>query len=100
MFKRRVNINVHEKSASFWNLGMMLVFGTMPAENCVKLLQQKLEQFGLSLKDDIVAICIDGAAVMTKVGRVIDAEQHFVMLMAYTWQSSMFCTRKLRRNCI
>ena len=72
--RRYSNINVHEKVASFWNLGMVRVFGTIPAENCVKLLQQKLQQFELSLKDDIVAICTDGAAVITNVGRVIDAE--------------------------
>jgi hypothetical protein len=47
----------------------------MPAERCIELLEKKLATFGLSLSKDIVAICTDGASVMCKVGRLIEAEQ-------------------------
>lgn len=36
----------------------MRVHGCMPAERCVELLEQGLSEFGFSLKDDPVAICI------------------------------------------
>ena len=49
--------------------------GSMPAERCVELLELKLTSFGLSLAKGIVSICTDGASVMTKVGKLIEAEQ-------------------------
>jgi hypothetical protein len=70
-----MNVNVHGKAATIWNLGLVRVHGSMPAEKCVELLEKKLSAFGLSLKDDIVAICTDGASVMTKVGKLITSEQ-------------------------
>jgi len=51
------------------------VHGSMPAERCDELLELKLTSFGLSLAKDIVSICTDGASVMTKVGKLIEAEQ-------------------------
>jgi hypothetical protein len=73
--RRYMNVNVHGKAATVWNLGLVRVHGSMPAEKCVELLEKKLSVFGLSLKDDIVAICTDGASVMTKVGKLITSEQ-------------------------
>jgi len=54
---------------------MIRVHGSMPAEKCVELLQQKLSDFGLNLTEDIVCISTDGASVMTKVGKLIKADQ-------------------------
>lgn len=51
----------------------------MPAEKCIELLQCKLKEFGLSLSEDIVAICTDGASVMCKVGKLIEAEQQLCL---------------------
>jgi hypothetical protein len=73
--RRYMNVNVHAAGRQIWNLGMVRVIGTMPAEKCVQLLESKLSNFGLSLTDDIVAICTDGASVMKKVGSLIAAEQ-------------------------
>jgi len=70
-----MNINVHAGGQQFWSLGLLCVHGTMPADKCVELLESKLSAFGLSLKDEIVAICTDGASIMNKVGTLIDAEQ-------------------------
>ena len=65
--RRCMNVHVHAGNSRFWSLGMVRVFGTMPAEKCVQLLGTKLAMFGLSLQHDIVAICTDGASVMKKV---------------------------------
>jgi len=72
--RRYMNINVHAEGPRYWNLGLIHVHGSMPAEKCVKLLQAKLAQFGISLDNDIVCICTDGASVMSKVGRLMSAE--------------------------
>jgi hypothetical protein len=73
--RRYMNVNVHESGDRYWNLGLIRAAGTMPAEQCVKLLIKKLEVYGLSLDADIVCIVTDGASVMKKVGTIISAEQ-------------------------
>ena len=70
-----MNINVHGEGGTFWSLGLVRVNVSMPAEKCVELLESKLAQFGLTIQDDIVCICTDGASVMVKVGKIIEAEQ-------------------------
>jgi len=72
--RRYMNVNVHAERSSYWNLGLIRVQGSMPAEKCIELLQGKLADFGVSLDKDIVCICTDGASVMSKVGRLISAE--------------------------
>jgi len=73
--RRYMNVNVHESGDRYWNLGPIRAAGTMPAEQCVKLLIKKLEVYGLSLDADIVCVVTDGASVMKKVGKIISAEQ-------------------------
>ena len=73
--RRYMNVNVHESGERYWNLGLIRAAGTMPAEQCVKLLTKKLEVYGLSLDADIVCIVTDGASVMKKVGKIISTEQ-------------------------
>ena len=73
--RRFMCINVHERGVQFWSLGLIRVKGSMPAMRCIELLDEKLKMFGLDLKQDIVSITTDGASVMTKVGRCIQAEQ-------------------------
>jgi hypothetical protein len=76
---RYMIVNVHEQGQKFWSLGLVRVSGSMPAEKCIELLEEKLAKFGLSLSQDIVAICTDGASVMCKVGRLIDAEHQLCL---------------------
>jgi len=73
--RRYMNVNVHAAEGEFWNLGMVRVHGSMPAEKCVTMLEGKLSDFGLLLKHDVVAICTDGASVMKKVGALIPPQQ-------------------------
>ena len=74
MNKRYMNVNVHtflNGNAVFWNLGLIRVFGSMPAESGVSILKTKLTEFGLILEKDIINITTDGASVMKKLGRLI-----------------------------
>jgi len=73
MNKRFMNVNVHtfHDKSLFWNLGLIRVFGSMPAESGVSILKKKLTQFGLLLEKDIICITTDGASVMKKLGRLI-----------------------------
>lgn len=71
--RRYMNLNVHCNGGFFFNLGAIRVFGSMPAEKCVKLVQNHLRVFGLDMDKDIVAAVKDGATVMNKFGRDIKA---------------------------
>ncbi|CAH0551103.1 unnamed protein product [Brassicogethes aeneus] len=74
MNKRYMNVNVHtflNGNAVYWNLGLIRVFGSMPAESGVSILKTKLTEFGLILEKDIINITTDGASVMKKLGRLI-----------------------------
>ena len=73
--KRYMNINVHSDDGKFWSLGLVRVSGSMPAEKCIQLVEDKLKQHGLSLSRDVVCVTTDGASVMTKVGRLIQCHQ-------------------------
>jgi len=73
--RRYMKVNVHAGAERFWNIGMVRVHGSMPADKCIELLESKLSAFGLSLQNDIVAICTDGASVTKRVGTLIAAEQ-------------------------
>jgi len=72
--RRYMIVNVHEDGPRFWSLGLIRVHGAMPAETCVDLIKKKLQEFGLNLEEDIVAISTDGASVMCKVGKLISPE--------------------------
>ena len=65
---------MHKAGSKFWSLGLVRVSGSMPARNCVEFPKTRLKAFGLGLSVDIVAICTDGATVMCRVGRLIEAE--------------------------
>jgi hypothetical protein len=76
--RRYMNINIHA-STEYWNLGLIRVKGSMPAEKCVDLIGEKLKQFGLSI-DQIVAMTTDGASVMKKVGRLIPSQHQICII--------------------
>ena len=68
--RRFININVHVKNRH-WNLGMVKIFGSMPADKAVTIVREKLKEFGICLDSDIVAATTDGADVMKKFGKAI-----------------------------
>lgn len=51
----------------------------MTAENCLRILQERLSKFDISLETDIVAIVTDGPNVMIKVGRLVCTEQQLCL---------------------
>lgn len=79
--RRYMVVNVHGGGTQpqFWSLGLVRVHGSMPAENCVILLRNKLKSFGLNLDTDIVGVCTDGASVMCKVGKLISTEHQLCL---------------------
>ena len=51
----------------------------------MELLEQKLVEYGLNLRKDIVGIMTDGAIVMKKVGRLLPANQQLSLTMMCDW---------------
>ncbi len=45
--RRYLNLNLHIQN-KFWNLGLLRIHGTFPAESCVDLITTTLEKFKLS----------------------------------------------------
>lgn len=72
--RRYMCVNVHADGPNYWSLGLVRVWGSMPAEKCIELLRSRLAAFRLNLDTDIVAVCTDGASVMCRVGRLMSAE--------------------------
>lgn len=79
--RRYLNINAHIQ-CTFFNLGLARVRGSLPAESCIKLIEERLELFGLNLHENIVCITTDGAAVMQKVGKLLSCEQQLCLAHA------------------
>ena len=74
-------MGLHSES-KFWNLGLLQINGGLPAEKCVLLLSEKLNQYGLSLEKKIVCLTNDCATVMQKVGKLIPAAQQLCLTHA------------------
>ena len=91
--RRYININVHSDK-EFWNQGLIRAFGTIPAEKCVELVNDRLSGFKLSIKN-IVGITTDGAAVITKVGRLIEAHQQLCLAHAIQLVVSAYSIKNL-----
>lgn len=83
--RRYMNVNLHsgnskfKDGSNFKNLGLIRVDGSMPATTCIRLLTKKLLEFELSLDDDILAVTTDGASVMCKVGKEINASHQLCL---------------------
>ncbi|XP_045128679.1 uncharacterized protein LOC123516756 [Portunus trituberculatus] len=73
--KRYMNINLHT-SDTFWNLGMVRITGSLPAETAVEVVENKLADFQVNLERDVVACVTDGASVMVKFGKLIKTCHH------------------------
>lgn len=68
--KRYMSINVHS-GQTYWNLGVVHVHGSMPAENVKALVEDHLQHFNLKMDQDVVCCTTDGASVMVKFGRLV-----------------------------
>lgn len=70
--RRFLNITIHGPGRDFV-LGLFPMVGSFTSEDTVRLVDSALKSFKVELKNDIVASINDGAAVMVKYGRLIDA---------------------------
>lgn len=105
--RRYLNLNLHATDKIFWNLGLCHVNGTMPTEKCVDIVDSKLKIYNISLDYDIVAITKDGASVMKKVGKIINADQQLclahgiqlaILEVLYNRQVKQRCQRYVDEN--
>ena len=80
--RRYMTINVHGVHPEWFNLGMIRVWGAQTAETLLKLVELRLNDFGLTLDTDVIAIVTDGASVMCKAGRIAPCEH--VICLAHT----------------
>lgn len=68
--KRFMSINVHG-AQTYWNLGIVKINGTLPAEKVKVLVDSQLQRFKLDMDEHIVCCTTDGASVMVKFGRLV-----------------------------
>ncbi len=66
--RKYLNLNVHHPPDD-WNLGLVRIQGSCPAEKFLEAVEKKLQEFGLSCELDIVASSSDGASVMVRFGK-------------------------------
>ena len=64
-------MNIHRKNGNVNSIGMIRVKDTMPATKAVEIVIKKLGEFGLQLKNHIIAVITDGSSVMKKMGRLM-----------------------------
>ncbi|GBL94499.1 hypothetical protein AVEN_235599-1 [Araneus ventricosus] len=55
---------------------MSRISGSFSAENCVKVVEAKLKEFGITSEKHIVACVIDGGCMMVKFGKIMSYCYH------------------------
>ena len=63
-----MNINVHFQDG-FRSLGLIRIQGSLNATKAIKLVEERLQLFGVDLNKDVVASVMDGASLMVKFGK-------------------------------
>ncbi|XP_069362207.1 uncharacterized protein [Maniola hyperantus] len=75
--RRYLSLNLRSRHFSggknFKNLGLIRVNGSLPAKKCVEEISSKLNEFGVSLEDDIIAETTDGCSMMVKFGKYLSS---------------------------
>jgi hypothetical protein len=69
--RRYLNVCLHDyvqNKRVFYNLGLLRITDSMPADRCLQILTDRLAEYGLEMSD-IVALCTDGAPLMVRVGK-------------------------------
>lgn len=70
--RRYLNVNLHSLNGRCFNLGLIRIPGSCPAEEVERLFWIKLQEFGMN-KEDVIGCTSDGARVMIKFARMLDA---------------------------
>ena len=71
---RYLNINVH-LGGGFRSLGMIRIQRSLNAAKAIKLVEERLQLFGLDLNKDVITTATDGAYLMVKFGKDTCPEQ-------------------------
>lgn len=75
--RRYMSLNLHSRHFSggknFKNVGLIRIYGSLPAKKCVEEISSKLNEFGVSLENDIIAETTDGCSMMVKVGKFLSS---------------------------
>ena len=72
--RRYLNISVCSDGGILWNIGLVHVYGSMSGEDYLKRVEKKIGEYVLCLSKEVICVTSDGALVMTKFGKLIDAE--------------------------
>ncbi|CAB3220665.1 unnamed protein product [Arctia plantaginis] len=71
--RRYIGLTLHSpnfaRDSSFRNLGLIRIHGSMNAASCVKLIEAKCDEYGVSLTNDIVAQTTDGCSLIVALGK-------------------------------
>ena len=62
---------------------MICIQGSLNASKAIKLVEERLQLFGLNLNKDVVATVTDGASLMVKFGKRLELNMCQVMLMLF-----------------
>jgi len=81
--RRFINVNIHDGGPTFGNLGLIRAKESLTAEVILENLRNKLMEFHLNLDHDISAITTDGAAVMKKLGRLVNFQTEQQLCFAH-----------------
>ena len=69
--KRYINVHLH-LGEDIFNLGMVKIDGSMPAEKALEKVNRVLDRFGVDAQRDISGFTTDGASVMKKFGKLLN----------------------------
>lgn len=79
--RRYMNVNVHSVE-SCWNLGLIRIVGSMSAQSCFQLLTSKLDEFNISIQNDVIGVTTDGPSIMVRFGTFFEAEHQLCLAHA------------------
>ena len=68
---RYADFNIHFPREEPKCIGMMRIFGSLNAEAAAEKVEQKLADFGLDIKKDIIANTTDAASIMVAMGEIL-----------------------------
>ena len=77
--RRYINISVFAKNSIFWNLGFIRITGSATTERPVELVEERLQQFGVHFRNNVVAFTTDGAPVAKKMAKVAGVQRQLCL---------------------
>ena len=79
--RKHMNVNIHNSKGPTVNLGLIRVWGGQKSETLLKLLEEKLKEFGIDI-ERIISITTDAARIIVKLGRIVSATHQLCLAHA------------------